>query len=267
MKKFMYFAAALLVLVGCNKKENAKENAPQNLVTITGGIKIASQDGPNKVVAKPGWESVEDRGDVEFIWEAGDEIAVVNSDKTEVKKFTVLEISQDKQTATFIGEPLSGGMEGYYSVYYPYEWGAAAIIDEEAEADVFANQQYSDKLRPIGRDFWATDGSFELYLYDVIDLSLTGSVKLGKIMYHIEEGGEWDTPYDITLSLGDGLQLTDQPQHVTFVPFIYLAGKEFKLSFYDTDDLFIMEKTGSIDSWNESQIFSFPTLRVFKPVK
>lgn len=163
MKKLMYIAAALLVLVGCNKKENVIENTPQNLVIITGGIDFSAQDGPNKVVAKEGWENVTSGNQVEFMWEEGDKIAIVNEEMTEVKQFTVTSISEDKQTAEFTGEPLSGGMESYY-VIYPYELGVAAMQQGGRDA-FFANQQYTGKLRPavqgVGtNDSFTLDGFF-----------------------------------------------------------------------------------------------------------
>lgn len=53
MKKIMYLAAALLVLVGCNKNsQENKENAPANYGTITGKIELPQT--PNKIVAPDG---------------------------------------------------------------------------------------------------------------------------------------------------------------------------------------------------------------------
>lgn len=259
MKKLMYIAAALLVLVGCQKKENVIENTPQDLVTITGGIDFSAQDGPNKVVAKEGWENVASGNQVEFMWEEGDKIAIVNGDMTEVKQFTVTSISEDKQTAEFAGEPLSGGMESYY-VIYPYELGVAAMQQGGRDA-FFANQQYTGKLRPAVQGV-GTNDSFTLDgFFSVIDLSLTGSVKLGKIVYHVDNDGHGN-PYDATLSFGDGgFQLADQPQHVTFTP-CYFDAQGFTLSFYDTDNQLIMEKKSEKSIASVGGIISFATLEV-----
>lgn len=258
MKKLMYIAAALLVLVGCQKKENVIENAPQNLVTITGGIDFSAQDGPNKVAAKEGWENVTSGNQVGFVWETGDKIAVLNMSSTEVKQFTVTSISEDKQTATFTGEPLSSGMESQYVVLYPYEYGESIVHGTQYE--FFANQQYTGKLRPAFMAMGSGDSFNVLMHFDVFDLSLKGSVKLGKIKYHTENGGESDAPYDATLSFGEGLQLTNEPQHVTFTTLVR-SSQGFKLSFYDTDDQLIMEKI-STKNITETGILSFPTLEV-----
>lgn len=259
MKKLMYIAAALLVLVGCQKKENVIENAPQNLVTITGGIDFSAQDGPNKVAAKEGWENVTSGNQVEFMWEEGDKIAVLTTDGTEIKQFTVSEILQDGKSATFTGEPLSGGMESYY-VIYPYEFGVA-VMQQGGKDAFFANQQYTGKLRPAVQGEGTNDSfTMNVFLY-VIDLSLTGSVKLGKIVYHVDNNGQ-SQPYNATLSFGDGgFQLTDQPQHVTFTP-CHLYAQGFTLSFYDTDNQLIMEKKSEKNITNVGEIISFATLEV-----
>lgn len=211
MKKLLYFAAALLVLVGCNE---SKKNVPAHLVTITGGIELKSQQGPSKVIAREGWEDVAVGDDVEFIWEEGDVIAVLSSDFQEIKSFTVSKILEGGAIAEFTGEPLSGGMESYLTAY-PYKFGEAyKTMNAEGKDDLLVafarNQQYTGKLKPDGLGN-GESSSFTINSFmPIIDLSLTGNVTLGKIDYYFMGITGYAREADASISMGDGLLLTDQ---------------------------------------------------------
>ena len=75
MKKIMYFAAALLVLVGCQSSQEARENAPAEMVTIKGRIELPQ--GPNKIAPKSDWNTKTEGENINFQWEIGDEVAVI----------------------------------------------------------------------------------------------------------------------------------------------------------------------------------------------
>ncbi len=80
MKKLLFFATALLVLASCNNKDNALNNAPEGTpfkkgqqITLTVGTgNNANQAAPRKVA---GIDNTTD-GQIEFTWEAGDQILV-----------------------------------------------------------------------------------------------------------------------------------------------------------------------------------------------
>lgn len=86
MKKLMYFAAALLVLAGCNKKDNALNNTPEGTpfkkgqqVTLTIGTSDnANQGAPRKVA---GIDNTTNNR-IDFTWEEGDKILVKVGDQT-----------------------------------------------------------------------------------------------------------------------------------------------------------------------------------------
>lgn len=88
MKKLMYFATALLVLAGCNNKDNALNNTPEGTpfkkgqqVTLTIGTgNNANQVTPRKVT---GIDNTTD-GLIEFRWEEDDQILVKVGQKSAV---------------------------------------------------------------------------------------------------------------------------------------------------------------------------------------
>ena len=117
MKKFMYFAAALLVLVGCNKKDNTLNNAPEGTpfekgqqVTLTVGA--GAQQGPNRVA---GVENTTDN-QIDFKWEENDQILVKVGDKT--AEFT-LTTGEGTETGTFSGVMPASGTT--FDIQYPIE--------------------------------------------------------------------------------------------------------------------------------------------------
>ncbi len=282
MKKFMYFAAALLVLVGCNKNsQENKENAPQNLVTITGGIDFSPQAGARKVVAHGGWQGIESATDaIDFVWELGDEIAVFSAKQesttegtpvttiAEIKKFTVSKILEDGK-AEFIGEPLEGGMDTY-TVAYPFEYANNMY---STTGDWYFEQQYSKDFRPSGYGY-GSKNDFMLYYYETtFDLSLKGDTKLGKIEYWTRYGlYSGEVIHQASISMGKGgLQLTSTPQHVALLIGCRFDGHGFVLKFYDINNQLIMEKGLDIDMRSEDlesyppyymKFVSFPTLEV-----
>ena len=111
MKKIMYFAAALLVLVGCQKSQEAKENAPANYGAITGKIELPQ--GPNKISAPEGWAG--ESGVFTMVWDAGDQIYIYNG--SECKQLSNPTIVNG--VATFEGELLTDMSS--YKVAYGYD--------------------------------------------------------------------------------------------------------------------------------------------------
>lgn len=117
MKKLMYFAAALLVLVGCNKKDNALNNAPEGTpfekgqqVTLTVGA--GAQQGPNRVA---GVDNTTDN-QIDFKWEENDKILVKVGQET--AEFT-LTTGAGSNIGTFSGLMPVGGTT--FDIQYPIE--------------------------------------------------------------------------------------------------------------------------------------------------
>ena len=117
MKKFMYFAAALLVLVGCNKKDNALNNAPEGTpfekgqqVTLTVGA--GAQQGPNRVA---GVDNTDDN-QIDFKWEENDKILVKVGQESAVFTLTT---GEGEEIGTFSGVMPVGGTT--FDIQYPIE--------------------------------------------------------------------------------------------------------------------------------------------------
>ncbi|MCQ2183448.1 MAG: hypothetical protein MJY89_08645 [Bacteroidales bacterium] len=173
MKKLMYFAAALLVLVGCNKKDNALNNAPEGTpfekgqqVTLTVGA--GAQQGPNRVAGVD--NTAESK--IDFKWEENDKILVkVGQESAEFKLTT----GAGSNIGTFSGLMPVGGTT--FDIQYP------------VEAPDLSAQVY----RPIPADkmlFTATGCTLlsnEISLtaqYAMVQLNLFGTDKtVGKIVF------------------------------------------------------------------------------------
>ena len=175
MKKFMYFAAALLVLVGCNKKDNALNNAPEGTpfekgqqVTLTVGA--GAQQGPNRVA---GVENTTDN-QIDFKWEENDKILVKVSQKTAIFTLTT---GEGTETGTFSGVMPASGTT--FDIQYPIE-------TPNLSAQVYT----TDKPIPADKMAFAAEGcvlgeSATLTAqYAMVQLNLFGTDKtVGKIVF------------------------------------------------------------------------------------
>ena len=172
----MYFAAALLVLVGCNKKDNALNNAPEGTpfekgqkVTLTVGT--GAQQGPNRVAGVD--NTAENR--IDFTWEEGDQILVKVDDKTAVFTLTTGAGSADGE---FTGTMPAAGSS--FDIQYPIE-----------EPALSAQEYTTDKTIPADKMlFTATNCTLfsnEISLtaqYAMVQLNLFGTDKtVGKIIF------------------------------------------------------------------------------------
>lgn len=111
----MYFATALFVLAGCNKNDNALNNAPEGTpfekgqkVTLT--IGTGAQQGPNKVAGKD--NTTNNR--IDFTWEVGDQILVKVGDKT--AEFTLIS-GEGTEYGEFTGTMPAAGST--FDIQYP----------------------------------------------------------------------------------------------------------------------------------------------------
>lgn len=172
----MYFAAALLVLVGCNKNDNIVENAPEGTpfekgqkVTLT--IGTGAQQGPNKVA---GVDNTTDNK-IDFKWEENDKILVKVGQNT--AEFT-LTTGAGEEIGTFSGVMPASGTT--FDIQYP-----------TMTPDLSA-QEYT-AIKPIPADkmlFTATNCTLlsnEISLtaqYAMVQLNLFGTDKtVGKIVF------------------------------------------------------------------------------------
>ena len=96
MKKLLYFAAALLVLVGCNEKD---KKAPANYGAISGKIELSqSANVPaHKITAPEGWAAAAAATEFTMQWESTDNIYIYNGN--ECKQLSNPSITDN--TATF----------------------------------------------------------------------------------------------------------------------------------------------------------------------
>lgn len=174
MKKLMYIAAALLVLVGC-KKDNALNNTPEGTpfkkgqqVTLTVGA--GAQQGPNRVA---GVENTTD-DQIDFKWEVGDQILV--------------KVGQESAVFTLSSEP---GLEyGEFAGVMP-AGGSTFDIQYPINEPNITKQVYTEE-KPIPADsmlFKATNctldaDAFLLAQHAMVQFNLFGTDKtIGKIVF------------------------------------------------------------------------------------
>ena len=166
MKKLMYFAAALLVLVGCNKNsQENKENAPANYGTITGKIELPQ--GPNKIVAPDGWKAMKEAFTMQ--WESTDKIYIYN--QTECKELTLESIDAQTGNATFKGDLLTDMTS--YNVAYGY--------NPKEPATAFTVSYKEGNYRPYAWGDGEKDNFWINNFGPVLGLRLKGNAALTKI--------------------------------------------------------------------------------------
>ncbi|MCQ2325274.1 MAG: DUF285 domain-containing protein [Paludibacteraceae bacterium] len=175
MKKLMYFAAALLVLVGCNKKDNALNNAPEGTpfekgqkVTLT--IGTGAQQGPNKVAGVD--NTIDDQ--IDFTWEEGDQILVKVGENTAT--FT-LSSGEGTADGEFAGEMPAAGSS--FDIQYPIE-----------EPALSAQEYTTDKTIPANKMLFTATGcvlgtpAILEAQYAMVQLNLYGTdMTIGKIVF------------------------------------------------------------------------------------
>ncbi|MCQ2325233.1 MAG: hypothetical protein MJZ58_03475 [Paludibacteraceae bacterium] len=173
MRKFMYFAAALLVLVGCNKNDNIVENAPEGTpfekgqqVTLTVGA--GAQQGPNRVA---GVDNTTDN-QIDFKWEENDKILVKVGQNTAEFKLTT---GAGSNIGTFSGLMPVGGTT--FDIQYP--------IEEPNLAGQFYRPIPADKMLFTATGCTLLSNEISLTAqYAMVQLNLFGTDKtVGKIVF------------------------------------------------------------------------------------
>ena len=249
MKKIMYIAAALLVLVGCQKSQEAKENAPANYGTITGKIELPQ--GPNKISAPTGWEEAETA--FTMVWEAGDQIYIYNG--SECKQLSNPTIVNG--IATFEGELLTDMSE--YKVAYGY--------DPQATVTDFPVEYIADNYHPFaagtGTEYEFTIANFE----PVIGLQLKGTDALTKIEVVLSDKDN-STLVTYTMTFENALQLNESTASNVYFPIrSHREASKMAINFYKNEssaDVLIMTKT-TTNIPEAGKVTTFPELTVQEP--
>lgn len=228
MKKLMYFAAALLVLVGCNKKDNAIENTPANIGTISGTIELPKT--PKKIAAPTGWESETEA--FYMNWEENDQIYIYNN--TECHPFTAGS-GVGTNSATFEGELLSDMSE--YKVAYGY--------DPQSTSTDYTIPYIEGNYRPFADGTGANDNFTINNFGPVIGLPLKGTDALSKIEVVLIDDAE-KTLATYTMTFATALALNTTTATMVYVPIQYKEGATtMAIHFYkkvNSKDVMIMSK-------------------------
>ena len=176
MKKLMYFAAALLVLVGCNKNNNIVENAPEGTpfekgqkVTLTVGT--GAQQGPNRVAGVDNTTV----GKIDFTWEEGDKILVKVGEATAEFTLTTGAGSADGE---FTGTMPAAGST--FDIQYPIE-----APDLTAQVYTTTKTIPADKMLFTATNCTLLSNEISLTAqYAMVQLNLFGTDKtVGKIVF------------------------------------------------------------------------------------
>ncbi len=247
MKKIMYFAAALLVLVGCNKNsQENKENAPANYGTITGKIELPQ--GPNKITAPNGWKAMTEAFKMQ--WESADKIYIYN--ESECKELTVEKINTQSGNATFEGELLSDMTS--YNVAYGYH--------PTAGATEFAVPYIANNYRPFA---WGT-GEYNIFTIDnfgpVMGLKLQGTAKVDKIEVIASKSSAAQATY--TMSFETAIELYATTPTVVYFPLNDLADADkLEAKFYQGSSLCKTQVFTTLPAKNV--VTTYPAIEVNDP--
>jgi len=259
MKKFLFFAAALLGLVACNNKGNEPIN-PGRQITLTATVDFGQgSNAPGRTVA-PDASSLS-TSTATFHWEKGDKVMLLNSSGTEMQLFTIDDNSIKGDSASFTGTALTD-MKSYMVVY------AGKNISEAFVTSLFAGDPIELTNATNGYNIVAAcqDGNengFTLSMfYNTLRLKLTGNVTLGSIKCYPNVTDKLET----TLNFGtSGLALSSTAQEV-WIPYA-VRNNDIIFRFYDTKGDLIMEKTTvklAIRA-ETNDLVTFPELEVKKP--
>ncbi len=232
MKKIMYFAAALLLLTGCRGSQEARENAPAEVSTITGTIELPQE--PNKIIAPAGWQTTAKGVKFNMQWENGDEIYIYKG--SEKQLLTLKSIDENTSVAIFQGVALTDMSK--YDVAYGY--------DPTSTAKTFTVPYVKDNYRPFA-DGTGTNYNFTINQFGpVIGLKLKGTDALTKIEVALLNSSE-ETLATYTMEFSDALALDEEDITNVYFPIqakedvISMAIRFYKME--EEEEVLIMTKT------------------------
>ena len=243
MKKLLCFAAALLVLVGCNEKD---KKAPANYGAISGKIELSQ--GANvpahKITAPTDWETKTEAFTMQ--WESTDKIYIYND--SQCKQLALKSIDQTDK-ATFEGELLDD--MSTYKVAYGY--------DPQVTATEFTVPYIEGNYRPFA-DGEGANGNFTIDNFGpVIGLRLKGTDALSKIEVVLIDADE-KTLATYTMKFATALALNTTTATMVYVPIQAKVGATtMAIHFYkkvNSKDVMIMSKaTQTMPKANKVNIF------------
>lgn len=183
MKKILIFVVACAALAACSKEiidkqSDSPQDAPQQMTSFVKGQKVTLSGGPLKTTKV---SSSLNNDQVDFTWEAGDEISVyvkTGESYSNPAKFTLIEGAGSK-SAKFTGEMPAAG--DTYIIQYP------ALNSLLSSTDLI-EQSYKDNALPEGKmlfksDECSLDKDFVLHpQYSAIRLNLYGQSNIAKIV-------------------------------------------------------------------------------------
>jgi len=257
MKKFLFFAAALLGLVACNNKGNEPIN-PGRQITLTATVDFGQgSNAPGRTVAPDTPIPTEVGSTVKFHWEKGDQILLIAMDASaECEIFTIMDDSIDGETAKFTGKELTNMNQ--YIVYYigknPSFEKLMAYLDHQTDSITYEANSFHPYVVGFGDE--------ESILLDnfltIFQIPLKGNATVGKLDYYM---GDKETVHT-TISFGTGLVLTNTATPVYF-PINGVDQKGFTIKIYDTNDVCLLTKiVTDVSFFTEPNIYAFPDLTV-----
>ena len=229
MKKLIYIAVALFVLVGCNKEEvGGIQNDPANYGTITGKIDLPQGEEAkvpvHKIVSPEGWATATSPFTMQ--WESTDKIYIYNDN--ERKQLTLKSINPTG-IATFEGELLDDMSE--YKVAYGYEPKPKGTPAEAVFTVPYVEGNYRPFADGTGAGYNFTITNFG----PVIGLKLKGMDVLSKIkvvtvsLTPVELG-------DYTMTFSTPLALNTTTATTVYFP-IRTSAPQVTLYFQKTENL------------------------------
>lgn len=258
MKKLIYIAVALFVLVGCNNKEEVGgiQNAPANYGTITGKIELPQDEdakvGARKINAPEGWETATEAFTMQ--WESTDKIYIYNDSQS--KQLTLKSIDPTG-IATFEGELLDDMSS--YKVAYGYKPKTKGSFAET----VFTVPYVEGNYRPFADGTGAGHNFTITNFGPVIGLKLKGVEELTKIKVLTVSPTTFEI-LDYTMTFSTPLALNTTTATTVYFP-IRTSAPEVTLYFKKTEnseDVTIMTKqlpkapaTNKVTTFSELEVW------------
>lgn len=242
MKKLLYFAAALLVLVGCNERD---KKAPANYGAISGKIELSqcANVPAHKITAPEGWAAEESHFTMQ--WESTDAIYIYNGQ--DCKQLSNPSITSN--IATFEGNLLDD--MSTYKVAYGY--------NPNGTATAFDVPYIEGNYRPFA-DGEGGNNNFTINKFGpVIGLRLKGTDALSKIEVVLIDDAE-KTLATYTMTFAETLELNTTTATMVYVPIQAKVGATtMAIHFYkkvNSKDVMIMSKaTQTMPKANTVNIF------------
>lgn len=296
MKKYLLFAAAMLGLVACDKKDANAPIEPGKKVVLHATVDNRNNgaNGPHRIASN----GYADAFDGTFKWEEGDQVLVVNAyDSDDRSTFTVIASTINGNQADFEGVELAGGMSDYY-VFYGFDPQAVESSTTPLSVSLDGANEIPQTFKPYiegeGHDLsfsldafhpvlnlklWTINDDYGFNL-SKIEYWVYGDEEQPQLVSYFTMTGGFPVPGmssdDVADAIDEGIDLKEYYEEwlgydyaELCLPLFFTGGtnyrgasawgydsRNFALKFYDMDDNLVMEQSVNYNLYIDSDPFA-----------